>query len=206
MALMFTACSSGEKKAGEPGENPEVAADMGGDDSKDLFAEEEAGKTDDEDLFASEAKNNTSPNNTSPEVQETAGSNIKITDDTGEYTVEKGDTLMLIAFKLYGDYSMWKKVLDMNPGLNPKNIKSGSVLKYNAPAEKFVWNPQGNPYLIKQGDTLGTISNEKYGTVSKWKVIFENNRPMIRNPNLIFAGFTLYYVPDDRSVASGGDI
>jgi len=56
----------------------------------------------------------------------------------------------------------------------------------------------GEKYLIKVGDTLGLISNEVYGTKAKWKKLWENNRQLIKNPNRIFAGFNLYYVPEAR--------
>ena len=61
--------------------------------------------------------------------------------------------------------------------------------------------PNGTPYMVKTGDTLQIISMDKYGTTRKWKSIYENNRPLIRNPNLIFAGFTIYYQPT-RDLAS----
>lgn len=121
--------------------------------------------------------------------------------EVGQYTIEKNDTLMLIAFKIYGDYGKWKELEQMNPEFSPGKLKEGQVLKYNPPMEKFVWSPQGNPYLIKSGDTLGIISKDVYGIEKRWKEIFDNNRPMIKDPNLIFAGFTLYYIPD-RNVAS----
>jgi nucleoid-associated protein YgaU len=120
-----------------------------------------------------------------------------------QYVVQKNETLMLIAFKLYGDYGKWKNLVNQNPGLVREGniVKAGTVLNYQAPASEFVWSPTGNPYLIKNGDTLGTISKDVYQTVSKWKLLWENNRPMIKDPNKIFAGFTLYYV-DGREVAS----
>jgi nucleoid-associated protein YgaU len=118
--------------------------------------------------------------------------------EIAEYVVEKNDTLMLIAFNIYGDYGKWKDLLALNPGLAPNSLQAGKVIKYVQPAAKFVWNPQGNPYLIKNGDTLGTISNDVYATMKRWRDIYENNRPMIKDPNLIFAGFTLYYIPDSK--------
>ncbi|MFT6068683.1 MAG: nucleoid-associated protein YgaU [Bacteriovoracaceae bacterium] len=124
---------------------------------------------------------------------------ISMTDAVGDYTVQKGDTMMLIAFKIYGDYRKWKTLKDMNPSMD--RLVEGASLKYSEPSEKFVWNPAGLPHLIQNGETLGTISNDKYGTATKWKLLYENNRPMIHDPNLIFAGFTLYYVPE-RDVAS----
>ena len=55
---------------------------------------------------------------------------------------------------------------------------------------------------LRTGDTLGKISNNVYGTFSKWQSIWNNNRPLIKDPNKIYAGFTLYYLEDGRDVAS----
>lgn len=115
------------------------------------------------------------------------------------YRVQKGDTMMMIAFKIYGDYRKWKDIKEWNKDV--AHIGEGVELKYMVPDQRFGWQPSGLPYLIKTADTLGTISKEKYGTTRKWKSIYDNNRPLIRNPNLIFAGFTIYYQPA-RSLAS----
>jgi nucleoid-associated protein YgaU len=116
----------------------------------------------------------------------------------GQYHVQKGETLMMASFKIYGDYRKWKDLKAWNKG---KKIGEGTVLKYYVPDQTFGWQPNGLPYLVKNGDTLQVISMDKYGTTKKWKHIYENNRPLIRDPNLIFAGFTIYYVPT-RDVAS----
>jgi len=108
------------------------------------------------------------------------------------YTVKKGETLMQIAFSIYGDVSKWKEIKNLNNG-NTNHLKPGSTIKYRVPAKAFVWNPTGTPHLIKTGETLGTISNSVYATPKKWKSIWENNKPLIKNPNVIYAGFTLYY-------------
>lgn len=123
---------------------------------------------------------------------------------TQTYTVQKNETLMLIAFKLYGDYEQWKQLASLNRDVlhNGNNLKEGMVLKYLAPVEQFVWNPEGSPYLIKTGDTLGGISDSVYQTSKKWKLLWDNNRPLIKDPNKIFAGFTIYYPDQNRDVAS----
>lgn len=123
---------------------------------------------------------------------------------TLEYTVQKNETLMLIAFKLYGDYEQWKQLANLNRDtLNGgTKITEGMVLRYLAPVEQFVWNPEGHPYLIKTGDTLGHISDHLYQTSRKWKLLWDNNRPLIKDPNKIFAGFTIYYPDLNRDVAS----
>lgn len=126
---------------------------------------------------------------------------IETSGNMGSYTVEAGDTLMLVAFKVYGDYRKWREIARMNPSVNGERLTAGTVLSYDMPMQRFEWSPKGMPYLVKRGDTLGTISSDKYGTTKRWREIYENNQPMIRDPNLIFAGFTLYY-QTDRDVAS----
>lgn len=119
-----------------------------------------------------------------------------------QYQVQSGDTLMMIGFKLFGDYRKWKELKEWNR-LSSMQLKTGMILKYLAPSNKsFVWRPNGEPHLVKKGEYLGSISYDKYGTSKRWKEIFDNNRPFLRDPNLIFAGFTIYYVPEKRSVAS----
>ena len=120
------------------------------------------------------------------------------------YTVQKNETLMMVAFKLYGDYGKWKELANYNRSSlkGSTGLSKGMTLKYMAPAEEFVWNPQGLPYLIRTGDTLGGISTNVYQTPKKWKMIWNNNRPLIKDPNRIFAGFTLYYLESGREVAA----
>jgi nucleoid-associated protein YgaU len=135
------------------------------------------------------------------DTQRSISSAVVIGGEVAQYKVKKGETLMLIAFNLYGDYSKWKDLRNMNPGLSSSSLSSGQVIKYQAPNKEFTWSPAGKPYLIKSGDTLGRISNQKYGTPAKWRDIYDNNRPMIKNPNLIFAGFTLYYIDGESDFA-----
>ena len=137
--------------------------------------------------------------------EERAPSEVSYGPEMREYVVQKGETLMMIAFHIYGDYAKWKDIQSWNPSISSKNLNTGRVLQYEAPAQEFSWNPAGLPYLVKRGDSLGTISDDKYGTVRRWRDIYDNNQPLIKDPNLIFAGFTLYYVPD-RELASEGQV
>lgn len=198
MALTFVSCSGNKKKAGEEGkdgESVELDADFIVDsEDEDLMVDDEPSEGGEEVAAADDAGDDLGGD--TPTISEApdmdSGSN-------GTYTVKKGDTLMWIAFKIYGDYGKWADLSRQNG--NIVTINEGQVLNYTEPAERFVWNPKGNPHTIVNGETLGTISNDKYGTPAKWKSIFDNNRPMIKDPNLIFAGFTLYYIPS-RDLAS----
>lgn len=133
--------------------------------------------------------------------EERGPSEVVVNGEMREYVVQEGETLMMIAFHIYGDYAKWKDLQNWNQDVSSHKLSSGKVLHYEAPAREFSWNPAGLPYLVKRGDSLGSISDKKYGTVERWSDIYENNQPLIKDPDLIFAGFTLYYVPD-RELAS----
>lgn len=112
------------------------------------------------------------------------------------YTVQPGDTLMKIAFAKYGDIFRWRDIYNDNRSLlrDYNKIEIGSLLVLNG-VEFVVIEKNGEPYLIRRGDTLGKISNKLYGTRDKWRALWQNNRQLIKNPNRIYAGFTLYYQP-----------
>jgi len=81
-------------------------------------------------------------------------------------------------------------------------VQKGDTLmriSWESPASAMEHN--GEQYLIVFGDTLGKISSKVYGSMGKWKMIWENNKRLIRDPNKIYAGFYLYYVPEAKMTA-----
>lgn len=137
-----------------------------------------------------------------PVISNNTATAVTLGDGEGEYIVQKNETLMMIAFKLYGDYDQWRDLSRRNAGkLKNGLVFAGTKITYALPSQSFEWSPQGNPYLIRTGDTLGGISGSVYGTAKKWKNIWENNRPLIKDPNRIFAGFTIYW-PELGKVAA----
>jgi nucleoid-associated protein YgaU len=124
-----------------------------------------------------------------------------------EYIIQRNDTLMLAAWKIYGDTSRWRELESLNQEkLHNGQIWIGEKLVFNRPESEFVWSPEGSPYVIQGGDTLGVVSNNVYESPKHWKAIWFNNRDLVRNPDLIFAGFTLYYKDlkevNEREIAS----
>lgn len=119
------------------------------------------------------------------------------------YTVKPGDTLMKISFTLYGDIDRWKEIFDMNKGVIKKasRLKAGMQIKYDAPSSSFSPEQLGHTYEIKQGDTLANIADEVYGRKMKYKKLQKYNSKLIKNPNRIFAGFTLFYDITEQEVA-----
>ena len=205
--LLSFSCSKSSKERDEA-ELAENAADLAEDtdfivDSEDedltLDGDETEVASSEEGLESEGDSLDDSESSSEPEIAENTGP-VEMGEEESTYTVKSGETLMLIAFNLYGDYRKWKDIQSLN-GLSGTSISEGMTLKYKKPETEFSWDPQGLPYLIKRGDTLGKISNEKYGTPKKWNLIYDNNKPLIKDPNLIFAGFTLYYI-SERDLAS----
>ncbi len=51
--------------------------------------------------------------------------------------------------------------------------------------------PESRFYTVKKGDYLSKIAKEVYGDASKYNVIFEANKPMLKDPDLIYPGQVL---------------
>jgi nucleoid-associated protein YgaU len=45
-----------------------------------------------------------------------------------------------------------------------------------------------NYYTIQSGDSLSKIAKAHYGDAMKYEVLFEENREVIKNPDLIYPG------------------
>ncbi len=55
--------------------------------------------------------------------------------------------------------------------------------------------PPSQFYEVKRGDTLSKIAKEFYGNAMKYPVIFEANKPMLKDPDKIYPGQMLRIPP-----------
>jgi len=55
--------------------------------------------------------------------------------------------------------------------------------------------PEKQFYTVKKGDYLSKIAKEVYGDARKYPVIFEANKPMLKDPDLIYPGQVLVIPP-----------
>lgn len=118
------------------------------------------------------------------------------------YTLKENDTLMLVGWTLYGDYKKWREIVALNPN---SNFNPGDTINVPAYDSPFVWNPGGNPYLILKDENLSRISVKWYGAGNgyRWKEIWKHNERLIKDPHMIFAGFTIYTLPNkERQIAT----
>lgn len=206
IGLVSTSCSFGEKEEMVPVETAEEeqTLDMLDEfEGEDLFAMDENEALDDDLIFGDDqmAQQEQVPvedqmmeeswdapvdSSASPQIQESAN-----------YTVEEGDTLMFIAHKKYGDYSKWRSIANMNQISNAfERLEKGRTLQLDASMIQNLPELSGRAYVIKQGDTLSKISIQEYGTMDRWKDLWKHNSVMIKDPDLIFAGFQMHLLPD----------
>ncbi len=69
-------------------------------------------------------------------------------------------------------------------------VKNPPVVAPPAPEKQF--------YTVKKGDYLSKIAKEVYGNANKYMVIFEANKPMLKDPNLIYPGQVLVIPPLEK--------
>jgi hypothetical protein len=105
------------------------------------------------------------------------------------HIIEEGETLMLIAWQKFGDILKWKEIAKLNPD---SHFQVGDKIQLPEIEKEFSFQPGGNPYLVLNGDTLGKISKKRYHTSKHWKKIWRHNKPLISNPHVIYAGFTIF--------------
>ena len=213
LVLGAYACSSTPPsgEAGNPGGDAASAsgADKVGSVPEDMLSTEAAGgdaaaaqadpfgdlKEDESAKKAPEAKTPKAAAALAVPEEETTSHNSAGTGQMDTYSVKAGDTLMKVAFSLYGDVDRWKDLQDWNTEALKKgnSLRKGMKLRYEVPAEAFQQTQLEHSYEIKKGDTLALIADEVYGRKMKYKKLQKYNAQLIKNPNRIFAGFTIFY-------------
>ena len=73
------------------------------------------------------------------------------------------------------------------------NVAGVAAVEDNVTAEKA--EPEAVIYVVKKGDTLSAIAQKHYGKASRYMVIFEANRPMLKDPDKIYPGQALRIPP-----------
>jgi len=95
-------------------------------------------------------------------------------------TVENKNRVIVAAGNIEGISSVDDRILVKNP----------PVVAPPQPEKQF--------YTVKKGDYLSKISKEVYGNANKYNIIFEANKPMLKDPDLIYPGQVLIIPPLDK--------
>lgn len=57
--------------------------------------------------------------------------------------------------------------------------------------------PAAHFYTVERGDTLSAIAKDQYENTGKYPVIFDANKPMLKDPDKIYPGQVLRIPPLD---------
>ena len=95
-------------------------------------------------------------------------------------TVDNKNKIIVTAGNVEGISSVDDRIVVTNP----------PVIEPPQPEKQF--------YTVKKGDYLSKIAKEVYGNANKYNLIFEANRPMLKDPDLIYPGQVLVIPPIEK--------
>lgn len=137
---------------------------------------------------------------------------VKKPEPGGEWKVKEGDTLSSIAKEVYGKASVWPKLQEANPDIDPNRLQIGQKVQL-PPSEDVlpksttqgagdeqqtvIIPPEGSiTHEVKANESLWAISAEHYGTGRHWRYIFEANKHVMGDdPDKLEEGMKLIIPP-----------
>ena len=75
------------------------------------------------------------------------------------------------------------------------DVVSGSSSTAPSPAAAESSAPTDRMYVVQSGDSLSKIAKKFYGNANSWKRIFDANKDVVKNPDVIQPGWMLR-IPD----------
>ncbi|HMJ84884.1 MAG TPA: LysM peptidoglycan-binding domain-containing protein [Vicinamibacterales bacterium] len=71
------------------------------------------------------------------------------------------------------------------------NVRSGGSSTAPAAPQPTDTIGSAKTYVVVEGDSLSRIAKREYGDASKWRTLYEANKDLIKDPDLIYPGQTL---------------
>lgn len=82
-----------------------------------------------------------------------------------------------------------------NPSSQERDQEQGQSDQVSPAASDKTFKPKNRPpapsheyYEVQKGDSLSKIAKDRYGDASKWKMIYEANKNLLKNPDIIHPG------------------
>jgi nucleoid-associated protein YgaU len=158
-----------------------------------------------------------SPPPTNPAPQPESPRTRVVPPEFREYVVQRGDvSFEAVAQRVYNDRRKWDIIARANPFVTSDRLKPGrTVLKLPVDPDniqgKLVTDTGGAPaaaqpapspgettYVIQADDTLWSIAKKVYGRGASWRLIYDANRDVIKDPDRPVAGTVLKVPPKPK--------
>jgi nucleoid-associated protein YgaU len=68
------------------------------------------------------------------------------------------------------------------------NVRSGGSSTAPTASQPMAPIGTGRTYVVVKGDSLSLIAKREYGDANKWRTIYEANKHLIKDPDLIYPG------------------
>jgi nucleoid-associated protein YgaU len=87
-------------------------------------------------------------------------------------------------------FDIFDKKGDKPPASKPdfSDVRSGGSSTAPAAPQPTATTGLGKTYVVVKGDSLSKIAKREYGDANKWRTIYEANKELIRDPDLIYPG------------------
>lgn len=106
------------------------------------------------------------------------------------FELEVDDDKVILYGKMFSQTEREKLILAVG---NVAGI--ATVDATNLTVEARVEEPEAQFYTVQKGDYLSKIAKNFYGDPMKYPIIFEANKPMLKDPDLIYPGQVLRIPP-----------
>ena len=84
-----------------------------------------------------------------------------------------------------------KKSAPPEPKPDFSNVSAGGSSTAPAASQPTATIGSDRTYVVVKGDSLSKIAKREYGDANKWRAIYEANKDLIKDPDLIYPGQTL---------------
>jgi nucleoid-associated protein YgaU len=68
------------------------------------------------------------------------------------------------------------------------NVRSGGSSTAPEASQPTGATGSERTYIVVEGDSLSKIAKREYGDANKWRTIYEANKDLVNNPDLIYPG------------------
>lgn len=112
-----------------------------------------------------------------------------------EHKVKETRTISVLEVELGSHHPKELQPKEVTPAViteTPKETENDIIEGEETPALDVAFGEKKyTSYTVQKGDTLQKISQKFYGTTKKWKMLYEENKDVLKSPDKVYPGKTI---------------